>query len=267
MELCAVHVVSHCKCNFHTSFGQIELVYHGTPWDVSTRWPSCHLTTATASEAFWGVRTTGPFMETWRQRQCMGFFRIFFSSHLTSCWQKHVIWLEVIWHLDWHKNLFFQNRKTAWASSLFFTEVVLELSVMSFPCRLCHWETAALAHWLQGQIWRSLEPISRWWWRWCRPQRGQTKSWIFVEHFCFNGPGMMFLDWTCFLKRDHWTKLSQHGDRWIFGIHPCCLKQRFRQKGSLDSQQQSTRTRIQAGKKNADHSTSSYECINFYKIG
>ena len=50
MESCAVHLVSHFKCNLHTSFGQIWLVYHGTyPWDVSTRWPSCHLKTATAS--------------------------------------------------------------------------------------------------------------------------------------------------------------------------------------------------------------------------
>ena len=50
MESCAVHLVSHFKCNFHTSFGQIRLVYHRTnPWDIPTRWPSCHLKIATAS--------------------------------------------------------------------------------------------------------------------------------------------------------------------------------------------------------------------------
>ena len=158
------------------------------------------------------------------------------------------------------------NGKTTWASSLFFTEVVLELSVMSFLCRLCHWETAALVHWSHQQTTsQDIEPSGAAYLRMAMmstAKRSNKKLRFRSNTFSLTAPGWGF-----------WTEVVF----WNVIIGKNCLNMVIdeslafiRAASSKDSDRSAvlihSNSLLGPGSKgkNEDHSTSRsrYECIN-----
>ena len=191
MESCAVHLVSHFKCNFHLArFGWFtmehirEMFPPGGPLAI---WKQPRLRFGGAFSAVCGgggVRTTGPFTETWETEARHGFFPHIFVKLLTEVSTVDFLFRGTpvgLLEIGGSPEPQWPNGKNNLSFQSF-----LHRSCLRVECHVVCVISDKLRRLPTGRTSKprlrtsSHQVLHIWGWRWCRPQRGQTKSCVFV---------------------------------------------------------------------------------------